>query len=546
MKRTLLTIFFAAIVSALPIGAVNIVPQPSSVTEYDGTVKVPSRIRVYGSGEELNALAATWAQTLEKGYKPGEYDTPAGLKRIVSSATLPKVKVLKRSRRAFALLAVEPSMAEEEYTLSITPKNGVVITGGSVKGVWWGLQTLTQLLLQGRTMQEMTIQDKPHFAYRGAMLDCCRHFYSVEEVKGWIDMIAFHKLNTFHWHLTEDQGWRIEIKKYPLLTEIGSVRKKTIEGYYKTSTTWDENPYGGYYTQEEVKDIVAYAAARQITVIPEIEMPGHAVAALASYPWLGCTGGPYEVRQIWGISKETFCLGKESTYEFLQDVLDEVCELFPSEYIHIGGDEAPRDSWMACPICQAKMKEEGLANEAELQSYQLKRIEAYLNAKGRKVIGWDEILEGGVTESATIMSWRGPKGGIAAAKQGNDVVMTPNSYFYLDYYQTKGRAENGEPLAIGGYVPLSKCYAFDPYDQLTEEEQAHIKGVQANTWCEYIKTMDHVQHMELPRFAALSEVCWSEERDSYENFVARVEKSLVPLYEYKGYVYANYAFNGIE
>ena len=317
-------------------------------------------------------------------------------------------------------------------------------------------------------------------------------------------------------------------------------------GYYKTSTEWDETPYGGFYTQEDVKDIVAYAAARQITVIPEIEMPGHAVAALTSYPWLGCTGGPYEVRQIWGISKETFCLGKESTYEFLEDVLDEVCELFPSEYIHIGGDEAPRDSWKACPLCQAKMKEEGLSSEAELQSYQLRRIESYLNAKGRKVIGWDEILEGGVTPSATIMSWRGPKGGIAAAKQGNDVVMTPNSHFYLDYYQTAGRAENGEPLAIGGNLPLRKCYSFDPFDQLTEEERTHIKGVQANTWCEYIHTMDHVEHMDLPRFAALSEVCWCSERGDYDSFLSRVETSLVPLYEYKGYVYAPYAFKGIE
>ncbi|MCQ2116114.1 MAG: beta-N-acetylhexosaminidase [Bacteroidales bacterium] len=548
MKKTLIAILASLMLASPALKAVEIVPAPVSMKESKISVEMPKKVTVYAVDKDLKKLVKTWSSTLKKNYKAGVYDTPAGLKRIVSDVKLPAVKFTKNAKKAFVALEIDATLPEEAYTLEISAE-GAKLCGGSVKGVWWGLQTLTQVLVQSAPSGKiggLSIQDQPHFAYRGAMLDCCRHFYSVDEVKGWIDMIALHKLNTFHWHLTEDQGWRIEIKKYPLLTKVGSIRKRTVIGLYKTSKEFDENPYGGYYTQKQIKDIVAYAADRQITIIPEIEMPGHAVAALASYPYLGCTGGPYEVRQIWGISKETFCLGKESTYEFLQDVLDEVCELFPSEYIHIGGDEAPRDAWKACPVCQAKMKAEGLKNEAELQSYQLKRIEAYLNSKGRKVIGWDEILEGGVTPSATIMSWRGPKGGIAAAKQGNDVVMTPNSYFYLDYYQTKEREANGEPLAIGGHVNLRKCYAFDPYDQLTAEEGAHIKGVQANTWCEYICTMDHVEHMDLPRFAALSEVCWSESRGDYDEFVKRVQASLVPLYEYKGYVYAPYAFKGIE
>ena len=443
---------------------------------------------------------------------------------------------------------INKKMGAEEYYLD-THKGRIEITAGSEAGVFWARQTLAQMVAQcGDTLPGVRVHDYPRFSYRGAHLDCCRHFFSVDEVKQFIDILALHKINVFHWHLTEDQGWRAEIKQYPKLTEVGSVRKETLVGHYG-SNTYDGTPYGGFYTQDEMRDVVTYAAERFITVVPEIEMPGHASAALASYPELGCRGKdyPYEVQTTWGVFPEVFCAGNPETVTFLEGVLDEICDIFPSEYIHIGGDEAPREEWEKCPKCQALMKEKGFTREAELQSYLITTVEQYLAGKGRKIIGWDEILEGGVSQSATVMSWRGAKGGIEAAKLGNDVIMTPNSYFYFDYYQTKGREENGEPLAIGGYLPLRKCYEFDPYDQLNDEEKAHIKGIQANLWTEYVATFDHVQHMVLPRMAALAEVAWNPEgRTDYDAFVGRIEKGLLPIYGERGYRYADYAFKGIE
>ena len=443
---------------------------------------------------------------------------------------------------------INQKLGAEEYYLD-THKGRIEITAGSEAGVFWARQTLAQMVAQcGDVLPGVRIHDYPKFPYRGAHLDCCRHFFSVDEVKQFIDILALHKINVFHWHLTEDQGWRAEIKQYPKLTEVGSVRKETLVGHYG-SNTYDGTPYGGFYTQDEMRDVVTYAAERFITVVPEIEMPGHASAALASYPELGCRGKdyPYEVQTTWGVFPEVFCAGNPETVTFLEGVLDEICDIFPSEYIHIGGDEAPREEWEKCPKCQALMKEKGFTREAELQSYLITTVEQYLAGKGRKIIGWDEILEGGVSQNATVMSWRGAKGGIEAAKLGNDVIMTPNSYFYFDYYQTKGREENGEPLAIGGYLPLRKCYEFDPYDQLNDEEKAHIKGIQANLWTEYIATFDHVQHMVLPRMAALAEVAWNPEgRTGYNAFVGRIEKALLPIYCERGYHYADYAFKGIE
>lgn len=443
---------------------------------------------------------------------------------------------------------IDKTLADEEYILD-TRNGKIVITAGSPAGIFWGKQTLAQIRLQyPDALPGVRIQDKPAFAYRGAHLDCCRHFWTLDEVKTFIDMLALHKLNVFHWHLTDDQGWRAEIKRYPELTRIGSQRAETLVGHYG-STEYDGTPYGGFYTQDEMREIVAYAAERFITVIPEIEMPGHASAALASYPQLGCRGEayPYKVQTTWGIFPEVFCAGNPETVTFLEGVLDEICEIFPSEYIHIGGDEAPRSEWEKCPHCQALMKEKGYTREAELQSYLITTIEQYLAEKGRKIIGWDEILDGGVSQSATVMSWRGPKGGIAAAKLGNDVIMTPNNYFYFDYYQTEGREASGEPMAIGGYVSLRKSYSFDPYDQLDEAEKAHIKGIQANMWAEYIAEFDHIQHMELPRMAALAEVAWSfENRTEYDDFVSRIRTVLLPEYEARGYRYADYAFRGIE
>lgn len=289
-----------------------------------------------------------------------------------------------------------------------------------------------------------------------------------------------------------------------------------------------------------------YASDRHITVIPEIEMPGHALAALAAYPWLGCTGGPYEVRTTWGISDDVFCIGKESTFGFLTDVLDEVCRLFHGEYVHVGGDEAPAVRWKTCPDCQALMRREQLADERQLQGYLLHRIEEFLNARGKKLIGWDEILEGGVTPGATVMSWRGPEGGIRAAGQGNDVVMVPKRYFYFDYYQTAYPSANGEPLGIGGYVPLERCYSFDPFDGLDGEARTHIKGIQANTWTEYIPCFDHVQHMDLPRLSALSEVAWGRYGADYGDFTHRLASSMKAMYEYYGWIYAPYVFDGVK
>lgn len=439
---------------------------------------------------------------------------------------------------------INKKLAPEAYMLD-TRKGKIVITGGSEAGVFWGRQTLEQLVKQcADYLPAVLIRDEPAFAYRGAHLDCSRHFFTIDEVKQFIDILALHKVNVFHWHLTDDQGWRAEIKRYPKLTEVGSVRAETLVGHYG-SKEYDGTPYGGFYTQDQMREVVAYAAERFVTVVPEIEMPGHASAALASYPELGCRGAeyPYEVQTTWGIFPEVFCAGNPETVTFLEGVLDEICDIFPSEYIHIGGDEAPREEWEKCPKCQALMKEKGYTREAELQSYLITTVEDYLAKKGRKIIGWDEILDGGVSQSATVMSWRGAKGGIAAAKLGNDVVMTPNSHFYFDYYQTGDPKANNEPLAIGGNLPLSKCYDFDPYDQLNDEEKAHIKGIQANLWTEYIKTFDHVQHMELPRLAALAEVAWSNEnRTEYDDFVRRIWKALLPVYDERGYKYADYAF----
>ncbi len=363
----------------------------------------------------------------------------------------------------------------EGYGLDVT-RRLVTVRASSQRGVLYAIQTMKQLLpvaIYGEgpaaetvawTMPCLRIEDAPRFAYRGQHLDVSRHFFPVEEVKRVIDIMALHKLNTLHWHLTDDQGWRLEIKRYPRLTEVGSVRRHTMVGKQWGSS--DNTPYGGYYTQDEVRDVVAYAAENGITVIPEIDLPGHMLAALAAYPELGCTGGPYEVWSEWGVAKEVLCAGNDKTFEFLEGVLTEVMELFPSEYIHIGGDKYPKERWEQCPKCQARIRALGLKDDAEfkaehyLQSYVTKRVEKFLADHGRRIIGWDEILEGELSPSATVMSWRGTEGGIKAAKMGHDVIMTPTSHLYFDYYQARD-VEN-EPLAIGGYIPVERVYEFDP------------------------------------------------------------------------------------
>ncbi len=430
------------------------------------------------------------------------------------------------------LIDTAAGTGEDGYLLEVTPKK-IVLRSPSASGLFHGVQTLRQLLppqaeteggLAGGVLPVVpacVIRDEPRFAYRGMHLDVSRHFFSVDEVKRYIDILALHKFNTFHWHLTDDQGWRLEIKKYPELTTTGSQRSETLTGHGGRSPfTYDGTPYGGYYTGEEAREIVRYAADRFITVIPEIEMPGHAVAALASYPWLSCTGNRLTVQTRWGVFDDVFCAGKDTVFAFLEDVLDEVMDIFPSEYIHIGGDECPKVRWENCRDCRKRMMEEGLSDENELQSWFITRIEGYLNSHGRKIIGWDEILEGGLAPEATVMSWRGITGGIEAAKMGHDVIMTPASHLYLDYYQCE---PEGEPLAIGGYSPLEWVYSYEPMpDELTEEEQAYVLGLQGNVWTEYIPSMSHLEYMAFPRAFAIAETGWTPAmKKDFEDFLAR-------------------------
>lgn len=464
----------------------------------------------------------------------------------------------------------------EGYELLVTPSN-IEIKGKNAKGVFYGIQTLRQLLSQETsgedvTIPAITIKDAPRYKYRGMHLDVARHFFPVDFIKKYIDLIAMHKMNTFHWHLTEDQGWRIEIKKYPKLTDVGAWRYGTIIGRHP-GTGNDQQKYGGFYTQEDIKEIVAYAASMHVTVIPEIELPGHSSAAIAAYPSLSCfpeeptlilstskrtrtetgsdkgkelqeAGTPKLVQETWGVFNDVYCAGQDETFNFLQDVLDEVIPLFPSKYIHIGGDECPKANWERCPKCQERIKTEGLHDEHELQSYFIKRIEKYLNSKGKQIIGWDEILEGGLAPNATVMSWRGTKGGIEAAKQKHDVIMTPGHSCYFDHYQVKTEEEKAnEPLAIGGRTTVEDVYAYEPTpEELSEEEQQYILGAQGNVWTEYMKTTDYVEYMILPRMTALSEVVWStEEHRDWEDFSRRLE-TMRKLYDALGLNYAEHTF----
>lgn len=485
---------------------VRIIPEPAKMTIEPSTVKFPTERKVYISSKD-SALFSTAAYLCERlNYSEISYggDHPAHC-IFLEVATL------------------ESSVNPGAYTLT-TSGNGILIRGNSARGVFYGIQTLLQLLppevfgpaglqsVRGIKIPQVDIQDEPRFQWRGMHLDVGRHFFSVEFIKKYIDILAMHKMNVFHWHLTEDQGWRIEIKKYPKLTEIGSVRKNA-----------DGSTYGGFYTQDQIREVVAYAASRFIDVMPEIEMPGHSVAALASYPELSCTGGPFVVRTAWGVSEDVYCAGKEATFEFVQDVLSEVIALFPFKYLHIGGDECPKDRWSKCHLCQKRMKAQGLKDEMQLQSYFVQRIEKFLVANGRSLVGWDEILEGGLAPEATVMSWRGESGGIEAARQGHDVIMSPLSHCYLNIYEGDPRFE---PLAYSGNLTMEKVYSYEPVPkELTEVESKHVLGAQANVWTEYIQTEKQLEYQALPRMSALAEVAWSPKalRD-YEKFSYRMER----------------------
>ena len=474
------------------------------------------------------------------------------LASYIGEATGIRPAIGKSKNGAAIVLTIDKTIANAEgYKLDADAKQ-IRIAGASAAGVFYGIQTLRKSLplVNGKaskvSIPAVHIADAPRFAYRGTHLDVSRHFVTVDSVRQFIDMLALHNINRFHWHLTDDQGWRIEIKKYPLLTQIGSKRAQTVIGH--NSGKYDGKPYGGFYTQQQIRDIVKYAADRYITIVPEIDLPGHMQAALAAYPDMGCTGGPYEVWQKWGVSDNVLCAGNDKTLTFIDNVLKEITQLFPSKYIHVGGDECPKTQWQKCPKCQARIKalnleaKDGHSAEERLQSYIITHASNYLKSLGRNTIGWDEILEGGLAEGATVMSWRGESGGIAAAKQHHDVVMTPNSYLYFDYYQSLDK--DNEPLAIGGYLPLETVYSYEPMPkELTADEARHIIGVQANIWTEYMPTFKQMQYMALPRLAALSEVQWSQPAlKDYNSFTNRLTE-FTHLYDRLGYNYAKHLYN---
>jgi hexosaminidase len=528
-----------------------LVPVPRRLEAREGDFVVDAATRIYLSdpaSSELRRLADFWADPLRTatGFPlsiSGEEAGRAGPNAVVIRLEPPEEPGTARGGTAQGTPGEWQTAAltgdftperrsREAYRLRIE-SDRVTLDAGAPVGIFYGLQTLRQLLppeverAWGEaplTLPNVSIQDEPRFAYRGMHLDVGRHLFPVEFVKRYIDLLALYKMNVFHWHLTEDQGWRIEILKYPKLTEVGAYRQETILERNFDPYIGDGVPYGGFYTQEEVREVVAYAAERHITVIPEIEMPGHSVAALAAYPELGCTPGPFEVSTVWGVKDDIYCPSEE-TFAFLEDVLTEVMELFPGPYIHIGGDEAPKTAWEESALAQEVIRREGLADEHELQSYFVRRIEGFLNEHGRRLVGWDEILEGGLAPQATVMSWRGMDGGIEAARQGHDVIMTPTSHAYFDYYQGERALE---PLAIGGFLPLEKVYSLEPVPaELSSAEALHILGAQGNVWTEYIKTADHVEYMAFPRMLAMSEVVWSpaEVRD-WSSFTWRLGSQL--------------------
>ena len=543
MNQKLLTGAIAAMAFLLPSTAMgqtadfNIIPQPQQVVADASAPFV------------LNTNTVIYVQTNSQDMKRNA----TMLASYIQEATgiRPTIGKLVKGSPAIILSIDKTINNAEGYRLNSDAKQ-IRIAGASAAGVFYGIQTLRKSLplCNGKATQvsipAVHITDAPRFAYRGTHLDVSRHFVTTDSIRQFIDMLALHNINRFHWHLTDDQGWRIEIKKYPLLTAIGSKRAQTVIGH--NSGKYDGKPYSGYYTQKEIREIVKYAADRYITIVPEIDLPGHMQAALAAYPELGCTGGPYKVWEIWGISDDVLCAGNDKTMKFIDDVLKEVVGLFPSKYIHVGGDECPKVRWKDCPKCQARIKalhleaKDGHSAEERLQSYVITHATKFLKSLGRNIIGWDEILEGGLADGATVMSWRGESGGIAAAKQNHDVIMTPNTYLYFDYYQSLDKAN--EPDAIGGYLPLERVYSYEPMPkELTADEARHIIGVQANIWTEYMPTFKQMQYMGLPRIAALSEVQWSlPQLKDYTDFSNRLI-GLTHLYDRLGYNYAKHLYN---
>lgn len=535
MKKIILLILF--FVLCIPINKaqnkVSVIPQPVEMIEKEGVFNfnLPN-IKVFikegdstqAEGEYLVDLFTTYCDTYEK---------PLYIARENGHVNMDNSIILA--------LTNNEKLGQEGYVLDISPRR-ILINAQTPTGIFYGIETLLQMLQTDfqtpnirytqftAVLPCVKITDYPRFAFRGKHLDCCRHFFSVDFIKRYLNLLAFHKINTFHWHLTDDQGWRIEIKKYPLLTEKGSIRKGTLIGHYsdapESEHKFDNIEYGGYYTQEDIKEIVEYAKQRHINIIPEIEIPGHASAAMSAYPKFSCRGEQEDVVCSWGVFENVMC-SKEATFHFIEDVLDEVCELFPSEYIHIGGDECPTTRWAECPACQANMKRLGISDVNMFQGYFTQRVEDYLKTKGRKIIGWDEILDKGVDKDATILSWQGEQGGINAAKQGNYAIMVPSAYLYFNFYQGVAATE---PLSFGGFTPLKKVYTYEPIADVLKKSKAakYIMGMQACTWTEYIASSELLEYNDFPRMAALSERAWSgEDVKDYDDFVDRLNSLLV-------------------
>ena len=529
MKR--ITLLFTAVLAFVACSqsqpqAFHVIPMPAEVSLAEGSYAVAGKAFFLDPHLDDASSAAVW--------------------RFKNALEVASGKVSPLGKEEIQFI-VNPDMAAEQYAISVD-KDGVLVEASGLNGFVYACETLKQMLpaaiYGGKKVKAdwvlpyCHIEDQPRFSYRGMHLDPCRHFWTIEETKRYLDVMTAYKLNRFHWHLTDDQGWRIEIKAYPKLSEVSAWRNGTV-----IKKDWGSNDgirYGGYYTQDELREVVAYAAERGITVIPEIDLPGHMVAALAAYPELGCTGGPYEVWTRWGVAKDILCAGNDAIFTFLEGVLSEVMDIFPSEYIHVGGDECFNgdaepdrpDPWDVCPKCAARMKSLGIKKGPEakhlLQNYVTDRVQAFLNAHGRKIIGWDEVLEGNLTEGATVMSWRGIAGGVAAAQKGFDAIMTPYSHLYFDFYQSDDIEK--EPFAIGGYQPLEHVYSYEPFDGIVPGTEHHILGVQANLWTEYIATPEHLEYMLLPRMCALAEVQWcAADKKDYARFDASLDHTFAIL-----------------
>ena len=543
MKR----IIFIALAAILIAGCANnkareisIIPQPNKIEKAEGVFTIGAKtVLVDNTGD------STFANVMS--YLKGRFAKAAGFDLAVQFAAEGENKAVG-ANNAIVFVKNE-ALPKEGYILNVGPDR-ITVEASAGNGAFYAMQTLFQMLPNeiwsdskancSWNVQCAVIEDQPRFSYRGMHLDVCSHFFDTTFIKRYIDLMAMHKFNTFHWHLTEDQGWRIEIKKYPELTEKGSVRKETVIGTLY-SGIYDGTPYGGFYTQQQIREIVEYAAARYITVLPEIEMPGHARAAIACFPHLSCgLEEKYELATRWGVFKEVYC-PKDETFAFLEDVLIEVMDLFPSKLIHIGGDECPKTSWKKCPHCQMMIRKHGLKDEFELQSYFIQRMEKFINSKGRSIIGWDEILQGGLAPNATVMSWLGEEGGIKAAQQGHYAVMSPHYKYYMDYYQGD---PDTEKICMGHFVPLKEVYDYNPVpDVLKPEERKYIMGVEACVWTEYMENPQRVEYMAYPRALAIAESGWSAPSDkNWENFAARLENHFGRL-DVRGVNYSTNLYN---